>query len=347
MPSAGWLKLRALSRGVALFVGGLGLAGAWAGLVHQVPIHRWWVDLPWLPEELVQVFSGALGVVLLAVALHPQPGHVRRSLTLGLLALFLVATAINAAVFWVLLGQGRLSTAVPVPLSLGFHGLLWIVLAAMAGNGRQEQGAVRSPGRPWREAAAVLTVAGAVAVFFPVALAFGFGWTNYARPADSAVVFGARVYADGRLSDAVRDRVHTAVELYHQGRVSRMVMSGGPGDGAVSEVEAMRREAIRLGVPAVAILEDPLGWNTAATVRNTRSLGRTAPGGRRPRILAVSEFYHLPRIKLAYQGAGLEVYTVPARPSHPHRAWPLRSIAREIPAFWAYYGRVVTGRLRT
>lgn len=345
MQSPGWLTRRALPRGVALFVGSLCLAGAWAGLVFRAPLHRWWVDLPRLPESLVQGLTGASGAVLLALAFRPQAGRWRRWLTLLVLAFFLVATAINAAVFWFLLGQGRLVTAVPVPLSLAFHGLLWIVVAAVLQGDRREPDRARPGVGGWREAAGVLAVAGACALAFPVAQAFGFGWTSYARDADMAVVFGARVYRDGRLSDAVRDRVHTAVELYHQGRVRRIVMSGGPGDGPVSEVEAMRREARKLGVPAAAILEDPLGWNTAATVRNTRPFWTSPAGPARLRVLAVSEFYHLPRIKLAYQGAGLEVYTVPARPGHPLRAWPLRSIAREIPAFWLYYGRAVSGRL--
>jgi uncharacterized SAM-binding protein YcdF (DUF218 family) len=330
---------------VALFVGSLCLAGAWAGLVFQAPLHRWWVDLPWLPESLVQGLTGASGVALLGFAFAPQPGRWRRWLTLGALAFFLAATAVNAAVFWWLLGEGRLVTRVPVPLSLGFHGLLWMVFSAVLAERRRELARVRPIGGGWREGAGMLAVAGACALAFPVAQAFGFGWTSYAREADLAVVFGARVYRDGRLSDAVRDRVHAAVELYRQGRVSRIVMSGGPGDGPVSEVEAMRREARRLGVPAAAILEDPLGWNTAATVRNTRPFWTSPAGPARLRVLAVSEFYHLPRIKLAYQGAGLEVYTVPARPGHPLRAWPLRSIAREIPAFWLYYGRAVSGRL--
>lgn len=344
-PAAAW-GTRALSRGVALFVGGLGLAGGWAGVAFRIPVHRWWVDLPWLPGELGPLFSGMFGALVLAWALRPEPGRIRRLLTLGLLSVCLAATAINAAVFWWLLVQGRLSSPVPVPLSLGFHGLLWILFLAMAGDRRPESSPGQGACRRWREPAVMIGVAGALAVVFPVAQALGFGWTDYARKADSAVVFGARVHADGRLSDAARDRVHRAVELYHEGRVSRVVMSGGPGDGAVSEVEAMRREAVRMGVPASAILLDPLGWNTAATVRNTLGLGRPQPGAAPPRLLAVSEFYHLPRIKLAYQAAGLEVYTVPARPSHPYRAWPLRSIAREIPAFWLYYGRAVTGRLR-
>ena len=120
--------------------------------------------------------------------------------------------------------------------------------------------------------------------------------------------------------------------------MARLVFSGGPGDGPVHETEAMRAMALRLGVPPTAIALDRAGLNTEATVRNTTALATHG------RVLAVSEFYHLPRIKLAYQRAGCEVFTVPARPTHWLQAWPLRSVLREIPAFWAYYGRGFTDR---
>jgi len=44
---------------------------------------------------------------------------------------------------------------------------------------------------------------------FPLALMLFFGNTDYRRPADAVVVFGARVYASGKLSDALEDRIRT------------------------------------------------------------------------------------------------------------------------------------------
>jgi len=81
-----------------------------------------------------------------------------------------------------------------------------------------------------------------------------------------------------------------------------------------------------------AIKLDPYGVNTESTVRNTMSLASGKPW----RILAVSHFYHLPRIKLAYQRAGLEVCTVPARQKYFLSQIPY-SMAREVAAFWVYY----------
>lgn len=46
----------------------------------------------------------------------------------------------------------------------------------------------------------------------------------------------------------------------------------------------------------------------------------------------------MPRIKLAYQRAGLEVYTVPAKESYLLRQTPY-NMAREVAALWVYYLR--------
>jgi len=53
-------------------------------------------------------------------------------------------------------------------------------------------------------------------------------------------------------------------------------------------------------------------------------------------VLAVSHFYHLPRIKLAYQRGGVDVCTVPARQKYFLSQIPY-SMVREVAAFWTYY----------
>ena len=99
----------------------------------------------------------------------------------------------------------------------------------------------------------------------------------------------------------------------------------------------MRDIVVKAGVPAQAVVVDSSGVSTTATVADTVPF--FGEDGRR-RILAVSQFYHLPRIKLAYQRAGWNVLTVPAGTSSPIPQTPY-SVAREIPAFWVYYLRAV------
>jgi len=55
------------------------------------------------------------------------------------------------------------------------------------------------------------------------------------------------------------------------------------------------------------------------------------------RILAVSHFYHLPRIKMTFQRYGAEVLTVPCGTS-VSSDMPFNLIREDL-AFWAYYLR--------
>lgn len=167
---------------------------------------------------------------------------------------------------------------------------------------------------------------------FPVVLVMGFGQTDYRRPADVIVVPGARVYADGRLSDALKDRMGEAVRLYQQGLAPVMIFSGGPGDGHTSEPAAMRDYAIAQGVPAKAIWLDEKGLNTAATARNVHAMMQEHG---LKHALVVSHFFHLPRLKLAFGQEGLDAWTVPAEQTYVLMQMPWL-VARESPAIWAY-----------
>ena len=83
------------------------------------------------------------------------------------------------------------------------------------------------------------------------------------------------------------------------------------------------------------IIVDRDGLNTQATVKNTERMFAELHAAR---ILVVSHFYHLPRVKLGYQRDGIEVFTVPAKESYVLRQIPF-NMAREVVALWVYYLR--------
>jgi vancomycin permeability regulator SanA len=181
-----------------------------------------------------------------------------------------------------------------------------------------------------------------VVALFPLAQIAFFGSSDYRARADAAVVFGAMVYDNGVLSPSLRDRVMTGVDLYRSGAVRKLVMSGGVEPNGIDETVAMRGAAIKAGVPASAILRDPKGVSTDATVRNTTAI--FADNGIK-HVLAVSQGYHLPRVKLAYLSEGWDVRTVPAVEVEPIWKTPL-FIAREVPAFWEYWARALVRDVR-
>jgi uncharacterized SAM-binding protein YcdF (DUF218 family) len=247
----------------------------------------------------------------------------RRGMTLLLTLLLLGAAVANTATFYQLLSTGAIRAAVRVPVSAFLTVALFLIsLGLQPAVGHI---AIRRRGVTW--------VVLACALGFPLAQICVFGWTDYRRPADIIVVLGAKVFADGTPSTALSDRVRTACALYHAGLAPRLLCSGGPGDGPTSEPQAMRAMAVHRGVPAGDIILDEQGVDTRATVRNSLPVFRQH-GVRR--VLVVSHFFHLPRIKMTYQRAGWDVYTVPAHDQQLRATVPYL-VAREVVALWAYY----------
>lgn len=258
----------------------------------------WWVDVRPLPQWLVAV----PGLVLLVHALTQRLGRAATAAA----ALLAAVALCNTVRYYAL----PLPSRPPIPLSLPLAVLL--ALAAFP------------PPRP-RSRLAAVAIAALLLALLPMAHVVTFGRTSYARAADWIVVPGARCYADGRPTQTLAERVRTACRLYHEGYAPKLFLSGGPGDGSTYEAEAMRALAIEEGVPAGGIVIDFEGWDTRSTIRH-------APPGR---LLVVSHFYHLPRIKLLARREGREAFTVPATEERPIRGTPW-FVAREVAAFWRY-----------
>jgi hypothetical protein len=248
----------------------------------------------------------ALLALLLGVSAF---GPVRRrgvaiGLGLGLAGLAGIAL-LNAAEFGRLVRTGVLSTEWPVPLSIPLALYIGLHVALCLGPrhvAREER--VRGAGSALGLAAALATI-GLGVIFYVHSL----GLTDYRRRADAIVVLGARVYADGRPSEALAERVLTGAALYREGLAPRLVVSGGTGEEGHSEARVMRAIAMQAGVPAEAIIEDPLGVSTEATANNLEAIA--ARHGIRT-VLAVSHYHHLPRIKLLFTRRGLPCFTVRA-----------------------------------
>jgi uncharacterized SAM-binding protein YcdF (DUF218 family) len=320
----------ATARALALFFGGFGLLNVMAGFrLPSLDANLWWIDLRALPELPAKIFLLFASACLISFAIRPPQSSRGRMLILVSTALLGAVSIWNTCKFYSLLVHGNIRPVMPLPLSL-------FILAALALISRV---ALR-PLPPARISFRVMAAFAVCLVCFPLAQMICFGKTDYRRPADAAVVFGARAYADGRPSDALADRVRTACQLYRDGLAKKLIFSGGPGDGAVHETESMRRMALKLGVKPEDILTDESGVNTQATVRNTEILFARLNARH---ILVVSHFYHLPRVKMAYLRDGWEVYTVPAKETYFLRQTPY-FMAREVAALWVYYLRPLVAR---
>lgn len=158
------------------------------------------------------------------------------------------------------------------------------------------------------------------------------GCTEDAVDADIAVVLGNAVSADGVPAPRLVRRLERALELWRAGRVARVIVSGGQDPGSPHEADVMQSWLVERGVPAGVIVVDHGGVNTHATARFTRDYMH-AHGLRS--VIAVSQFYHLSRCKLALRRFGVpEAHAVHAAIELEIRdPW---SMLRELVGYYAY-----------
>jgi hypothetical protein len=205
---------------------------------------------------------------------------------------------VNSVTYYRLWAAHTIEARTPVALSLIVAALVTLVGAPM----------LRPTAPPTRRGLVmVMVVASALFVAsLPLLQMTFFGTTDYRRPAQAVVVFE-------RVGGAEWPGV---VRAGGQGRHGHGAV---PGGARAHDRDVRRCRAV----------------DTLATVDDTARIFERAGIDR---VLVVSQYYHLPRIKLAYSRAGYDVWTVPSRDT-PIRQSSLL-VAREIPAFWLYYLRV-------
>ena len=124
--------------------------------------------------------------------------------------------------------------------------------------------------------------------------------------AQVALVLGAFVQPDGRPSAMLADRLDAAAALYRDRRVVRVLVSGDHGRLDYDEVNAMRRELVRRGVPDRVIFTDHAGFDTWSTMVRARKVFDVRSA------IVVTQGFHMARALWLGKRAGLEVHGVAA-----------------------------------
>jgi SanA protein len=125
-------------------------------------------------------------------------------------------------------------------------------------------------------------------------------------PMRVAIVFGARVYPNGRLSTMLRDRVDTAIQLYKSGKVQKLLLSGDNRFVDYDEPGAMMAYAIAQGVPKADIQPDYGGRRTYDTCYRAQAIFQVKEA------ILVTQAFHLPRALFVCDQLGLQVRGVAA-----------------------------------
>ncbi len=136
------------------------------------------------------------------------------------------------------------------------------------------------------------------------------------------LVLGARVYDDGKMSPILTERVMTVVDLYEQGRVCSVIVSGNK-----NEVDAMKLYLIDSGISEDIIYNDGTGKDTFTSMKNIRDMFNV------DNIVVITQEFHLPRAVylgrvLGVDAKGFVAYKYP----YPTRTEKYKDLLREWPA---------------
>ena len=135
-----------------------------------------------------------------------------------------------------------------------------------------------------------------------------------ARSADAIVVFGAAEYA-GRPSPVYRARLEHGYDLFQRQVATFVITTGGSADDPrFSEGGVGRDYLVRRGVPENRIIAETQSTNTDISAERVANIMRA--NGLHS-CVAVSDTYHLFRIKHMLASQGVAVYASPRAETRP------------------------------
>src|SRR5262245_22250987 len=154
------------------------------------------------------------------------------------------------------------------------------------------------------------------------------------HPADAIVVFGAAEYF-GRPSPVFRARLDHAFSLFDRGLAPVVITTGGAAeDPSFSEGGVGHDYLMRRGIPERALIAETQGSDTAQSAERVAVIMRT---NGMHRCIAVSDPYHMFRIRKLMEAEGIQVYVAPRPDSLPHSWWQrTQAVTREAASYIAW-----------
>ncbi len=144
------------------------------------------------------------------------------------------------------------------------------------------------------------------------------------HPADAIVVFGAAEYS-GHPSPVLRARLDHALDIFHHGQAPVVITTGGAGaDPSFSEGGVGRDYLMHHGVPERSLIAETQGRDTSESAARVGVIMRA--NGLHS-CIAVSDAYHVFRIRKLLEHEGLGPVYVAPRPDSRPRGTLQRAVA--------------------
>lgn len=159
------------------------------------------------------------------------------------------------------------------------------------------------------ELALVFTIATNAIVYFS-ARPYIFDSSANVPSAEAVVIPGASLTRTGKPAPIFTDRIDAAIELYHSGKVKKILVSGDDSTTGHNEVEAARAYLAQKGIPEADVFLDHAGFDTYSTMYRARDIFHVSS------IIVTSQSFHLPRAIFLARHLGIEAYGVNADEGH-------------------------------
>jgi uncharacterized SAM-binding protein YcdF (DUF218 family) len=158
--------------------------------------------------------------------------------------------------------------------------------------------------------------------------------------ADAIVVFGAAQY-DGRPSPVYRARLDHAFDLFESGLAPVVITTGGfAADPHFSEGGVGHDYLMHRGISEANLIAETTGSDTAQSAQRVAVIMRA---NHLNACIAVSDAYHVFRIRKLLEHDGMQVQTAPRPDSVPHSMWQ-RGVAllRESGSYLLWWSHINT-----
>lgn len=124
--------------------------------------------------------------------------------------------------------------------------------------------------------------------------------------AQTVMILGASVRPDKTMSDMLKDRANTAIEIYKANKAENILISGDGKEKNYNEVEVVKNYLLEQGIPKEKILLDYSGFDTYDSMYRARDIFGIK------KIIISTQDFHLPRAIFIAQSLGLDAYGIVA-----------------------------------
>lgn len=132
------------------------------------------------------------------------------------------------------------------------------------------------------------------------------------QKSDAAIILGAST-SNGEVSSVYQERINHGIDLYNEGYVDKLIVTGGVGKGNdKSDAYAAKQYAVLQGVPETDILTEDTSTITQENLGNSKLIMNE---NKYSTAIIVSDPLHMRRAMLLAEDTGINAYSSPTQTS--------------------------------